>query len=159
MTSGLNCLLKSRVQPPSFPPYHTSQVKSARGPVGEPNVKAEAEKKNIYVCMYIPMAVQVASVSQKTWNKNVGKSEAKHPIERHFSQHLPSCPKLSSPSVRQVHLQCKKQISGIESYISLTRKKFHRHGPSDPHAYSTRAKYHAIVLSNSCLVEAPQCDE
>ena len=47
MTSGLNCLLKSRVPPPSFPPYHTSQVKSAPTPVGEPNVRAEAEKSQV----------------------------------------------------------------------------------------------------------------
>ena len=43
----------------------SSQVKSAPKPVGEPNVRAEAEKKNI--CMYIPMTVQLAGVSQKTW--------------------------------------------------------------------------------------------
>ena len=42
-----------------------SQVKSAPTPVGEPNVRAEAEKKNLY--MYIPMTVQFAGVSQKTW--------------------------------------------------------------------------------------------
>ena len=59
-----------------------SQVKSSPTPVGEPNVRAEAEKK---ICMYIPMF---------TWSRNVGKSEAKHPIEPHFSQHFPSCPKL-----------------------------------------------------------------
>ena len=95
-------------------------------------------------------------VAAFTWSRNVGKSEEKHPIEPHFSQHFPSCPKLctcrtfsvlcpkfvvgahgnnllevdstqvlSSPSVRQANLQCKKQISSIESYTSVTRKKFH----------------------------------
>ena len=44
---------------------HRSQVKSAPTPVGEPNVRAEAEKKNLY--MYIPMTVQFAGVFQKTW--------------------------------------------------------------------------------------------
>ena len=43
----------------------SSQVKSAPTPVGEPNVRAEAEKKTI--CMYIPMTVQLSGVSQKTW--------------------------------------------------------------------------------------------
>ena len=121
-------------------------------------------------------------VAAFTWSRNVGKSEARHPIEPHFSQHFPSCPQLCtcrtfpilcpwaptgticwkwiprkclSPSVRQVNLQCKKHISSIESYTSVTRKKFHWHGPSDPHAYSTRAKYYAIALTNPCLVEAP----
>ena len=65
----------------------------------------------------------------------------------------------SSPSVRQVNLQCKKRNSSIESCISLTRKKFCWHGTSDPRAYSTHAKYHAIVLTNLCPVEAPQCNE
>ena len=125
-------------------------------------------------------------VAAFAWSRNVGKSEARHPIEPHFSQHLSQLPKALylqnisnfvsqvccgrprerfvgsgfhasafSPSVRQVNLQCKKQISSIESYTSVTRKKFHWHGPSDPHAYSTRAKYYAIALTNPCLVEAP----
>ena len=38
-------------------------------------------------------------------------------------------------------------------------KKFPWHGTSDPRAYSTQAKYHAIVLTNLCPVEAPQCNE
>ena len=171
-----------------------SQVKSAPTPVGEPNVRAEAEKKYMYVhtndcttCRRLSENV----VAAFTWNRNLGKSEAKHPIEPHFSQHLPNFTQsfepaehfqfcvpsfvvgahgndllevdsthvLSSPSVRQVNLQCKEQISSIESYTFLTRKKFHWHGPSDPHANSARAKYHAIALTNSCLVGAPQCDE
>ena len=94
-------------------------------------------------------------VAAFTWSRNAGKSDAKHPIEPHFSQHFPSCPKLcscrtfpvlcpkfvvgahghdllevdstqvlSSPSVRQINLRCKRQISSIESYTCLTRKKF-----------------------------------
>ena len=47
------------------PILDSSQVKSAPTPVGEPNVRAEAEKKNLYV--YIPTTVQFAGVSQKTW--------------------------------------------------------------------------------------------
>ena len=31
-------------------------------------------------------------VAAFTWNRNLGKSEAKHPIEPHFSQHFPSYP-------------------------------------------------------------------
>ena len=65
----------------------------------------------------------------------------------------------SSPSVRQVNLQCKKRNSSIESCISLTKKKFRWRGTSGPRAYSTHAKYHAIVLTNLCPVEAPQCNE
>ena len=33
-------------------------------------------------------------VAAFTWNRNLGKSEAKHPIEPHFSQHSPSYPEL-----------------------------------------------------------------
>ena len=33
-------------------------------------------------------------VAAFTWNRNVGKSEAKHTIEPHFSQHFPSSPKI-----------------------------------------------------------------
>ena len=33
-------------------------------------------------------------VAAFTWNRNLGKSEAKHPIEPHFSQHFPSYPEL-----------------------------------------------------------------
>ena len=66
---------------------------------------------------------------------------------------------LSSPSVRQVNLQCKKRNSSIESRTSVTRTKFNWHGPSDPRANSTHAKYNAIALTNSCPVEVPQCDE
>ena len=130
-------------------------------------------------------------VAAFTWNRNVGKSEAKHPIGQHFSQQFPQLylqnifsfvsqvcygrPRapcvgngfhesalltlLSPPSVRRVNLQCKTQKSSIESYTSVTRTKFHWHGPSDPHAYSTRARCHAIALTNSCPVDAPQCDE
>ena len=63
-----------------------------------------------------------------------------------------------APSARQVNLQCKKQTSSMESYTSLTKIKFHRPRLSDPHAYSTRAKHHAIALTNSCPLEASQCD-
>ena len=41
----------------------SSQVKSAPTPVGEPNVRAEAEKENIDT----PETVQPTGVSQKTW--------------------------------------------------------------------------------------------
>ena len=164
------------------------QVKSAPTPVGEPNVRAEAEKK-IYACTNdctTCRPLSKSAVAAFTWSRNVGRSEAKHPIEPHFSQQIPSCLKLctcktfpvlcptfvvgahgndflevdstqvlSAPSVRQVNVQCQKQISSIESYTCLPKKKFHAHGPSDPHAYSTRVKYHAIALANPCLVEAP----
>ena len=40
-----------------------SQVKSAPTPVGEPNLRAEAEKKNIDT----PETIQPTGVSQKTW--------------------------------------------------------------------------------------------
>ena len=40
-----------------------SQVKSATTPVGEPNARAEAEKKNIDT----PETVQPTGVPQKTW--------------------------------------------------------------------------------------------
>ena len=174
--------------------HRLSQVKSAPTPVGRAQCKGGGGKeKYMYIhangCT-ICRRLSENVVAAFTWSRNAGNSEAKHPIEAHFSQHFPSCPKLctcrtfpvlcpkfvvgahgndllevestqvlSSPSVRQVNLQCKEQISSIESYISVTRKKFHWHGPSDPHAHSTRAKYHAIALTNPCLVEAPQCDE
>ena len=115
-------------------------------------------------------------VAAFTWNRNLESRKQSIPLNR--CRTFPVlCPKfvvgahgndllevdstqvLSSPSVRQVNLQCKKQISSIEPYTSVTKKKFHWHGPSDPHADSTRAKYHAIALTNSCLVQAPQCDE
>ena len=42
----------------------------------------------------------------------------------------------------------------------LDPEEIPQHGPNDPHAYSMRAKkYHAIALTKSCPVEAPQCDE
>ena len=41
----------------------SSQVKSAPTPVGEPNLRAEAEKENIDT----PDTVQPTGVSQKTW--------------------------------------------------------------------------------------------
>ena len=45
----------------------------------------------------------------------------------------------------------------IESIMHLfDQEKIQWHGPSDPHAYSTRKKYHAIAL---CPVEAPLCNE
>ena len=47
----------------SFAAANPSQVKSAPTPVGEPNVRAEAEKENIDT----PETVQPTGVSQKTW--------------------------------------------------------------------------------------------
>ena len=63
-----------------------SQVKSAPTPVGEPNVRAEAEKKNIY--MYIPMTVQFAGVSQKTWAHHKPWNLLRHVEERRESETL-----------------------------------------------------------------------
>ena len=88
-------------------------------------------------------------VAAFTWSRNVGKSEAKHPIEPHFLQHFSSCPKLctcrtvpvlcpkfvvgahgsdllevdstqvlSSPSVRQVNLQCKSKFPVLNHTLS-----------------------------------------
>ena len=77
----------------------SSQVKSATTPVGEPNVRAEAcggGKKNVwtYQWLYNLQASLRNVVAAFTWNRNVGKSEAKHTIEPHFSQYFPSSPKI-----------------------------------------------------------------
>ena len=62
---------------------------------------------------------------------------------------------LSLPSILQVNLQCKRQRSSME--VPLARRKFHLHKPSDPHAYPTRAKHHAIALTNLCPVGVCRC--
>ena len=127
-------------------------------------------------------------VPEFTWSRNVGKSETKHPIEPHFSQHFPSCPKLctcrtfpvlypkfvvgahgndllevdstqvlSSPSVRQVNLQCKFPIhfhfrpSEKHGVTQLYKPKWARQNctqnPSEVnHEEASRATCHQLSL-------------
>ena len=47
----------------------SSQVKSTRTPAGEPNVRAKAEKKKIYVHQKMTNPVQPTSISQRTSKK------------------------------------------------------------------------------------------
>ncbi len=75
-----------------------SQVKSAPTPVGGPNVRAEAEKKNIDTPWYTRNCTTYRRLSENVvatfrWNRNPRNMEAEHPIEPHFSQQFPNCPK------------------------------------------------------------------
>ena len=239
-----------------------SQVKSAPTPAGEPNVRAEAEKRKIYTTKNAKPCTTYKHLSQNveeatTWSRNPGNTAKESPIGPHFSQQFPHWPKpctcktfpisrpkfvagvhaedlldvvsmqvSSSPSVRQVNLECKKQknsywvmqfvdqeeiplawdqwlwlwlcacmpvgspfrAQGVKPTLCIEKSKckirensvatdrcpelstsnfqgvatgqnFSRHGTSDPRTYSTHAKYHAIVPTNLCPVEAPQCNE
>ena len=92
----------------------SSQVKSAPTPVGEPNVRAETEKKK-YMYVHTNDCTTCRRLSENvvaafTWNRNVGKSAAKHPIEPHFSQPFPSCSKLCA--CRTFPVLCPKFVVG-----------------------------------------------
>ena len=50
-------------------PIESSQAKSAPTPAGEPNVRAEAENRKIYIQQKMPNPVQPTSVSHRTSKK------------------------------------------------------------------------------------------
>ena len=68
------------------------------------------------ICMYIPMTVQPAGIFQNlaaafAWNRNVGKSEAEHPLGPHFSQQLANCHCRKRRTCRTFSVLCPKLAS------------------------------------------------
>ena len=77
----------------------SSQVKSTGTPVGAPNVRAEAESKNVEAPKFVePTAVFQKNVKATiTRNRTPGNMEAERRIGPHFPQQFPNCAKLCTP--------------------------------------------------------------